>query len=156
MGPRARWAMGTAAVWAVLLAGNRSLRRVRGPSMVPTLAPGDLVLTVPRGDRVPRRGQVVLVRARDGVHVKRVVGLPGERVAVQRGRARVDGQRLDEPYAVGTGPAATFDVPAGHVAVLGDGRGASTDSRSYGPVPLDDVLRRVVLAVGPPPRLLRR
>jgi signal peptidase I len=144
------------AAWAALLALNRSLRRVRGESMAPTLRPGDVVLTVPL--RRPRRGQVVIVRdPRDPDHeqVKRVLALPGERLQVSRGHLLVDGVGHVEPYAVGRGPDGSLDVPADHVAVLGDARDASTDSRAYGAVPLELVDARVVARVAPRPRLLR-
>lgn len=155
MGPTARRVSGALGLWATALVVNRSLRRVRGPSMAPTLRPGELLLTMPvRAGTVPPRSAVVVVEADDGAHVKRVVGLPGERVAVRDGRARIDGQRLAEPWAVGSGPDATIDVPFGHVVVLGDARAASTDSRAYGPVPFEAVTRRVLLALGPPPRPL--
>lgn len=144
------------AAWAGLLALNRSLRRVRGDSMAPTLRPGDIVLTVPV--RRPRRGQVVIVRhprEPDHAQVKRVLALPGERLQVSRGHLLVDGVGHVEPYAVGRGPDGRIDVPADHVAVLGDARDVSTDSRAYGPVPLDHVDARVVARVAPRPRLLR-
>lgn len=137
MGPTGRWVLAVAAVWAGSLGVNRSLRRVRGPSMLPTLDPGDLVLALPV--RRPRRGEVVLLRDPrrpddpSQVHVKRVVALAGDHV-------ELGGHDLA--------------VPAGHVAVLGDARDASTDSRAYGPVPLELVLRRVPLRCWPRPTLL--
>jgi signal peptidase I len=121
-------------MWVAGLLVNRSLRRVRGGSMAPTLNPGDLVVTLPV--RRPGRGEVVLVRdprEPTRVQVKRVVGLPGDDVALRGGT----------------------QVPLGHVVVLGDAREASTDSRVYGPVPLALVDRRVPLRLSPRPTLLR-
>lgn len=89
-------------------------------------------------------------------YVKRVVGLPGERVACcdPRGRITVDGVPLDEPYLIaGTSASSvTFDirVPAGRYWVMGDNRGDSGDSRGHvsdpggGTVPEDHVIGRVV------------
>lgn len=142
--------------WAVALAANRSLRRVRGGSMAPTLPEGALVVALPV--RTPRRGEVVLVRdPRDPghVHLKRVVGLPGEEVAVRDGTLLLDGRPYHEAHRHGRGPDGVLSVPPGHVAVLGDARAASTDSRTYGAVPLDLVTRRVPWVVRPRPRRLR-
>jgi signal peptidase I len=134
MGPTARSLAALVGVWVAALLANRSLRRVRGGSMAPSLHAGDLVLTLPV--RRPGHGEVVLVRdprVPTRVQVKRVVGLPGDHVEL-RGGTR---------------------VPPGHVVVLGDARDASTDSRVYGPVPLALVDRRVPLRLSPRPALLR-
>lgn len=68
------------AAWAGALAVNRSLRRVTGRSMLPTLAPGDVVLTVPAWLRPPRPGDVVVVadpRRPDRRTIKRAVAWTG-------------------------------------------------------------------------------
>lgn len=98
-------------------------------------------------------------------YVKRVVGLPGERVTCcdPQGRITVDGVALDEPYVMpGEEPSEVrFDVrvPAGRLFVLGDHRSESGDSRSHlgdpggGTVPLDKVVGRVVAVMWPFDRL---
>jgi signal peptidase I len=108
---------------------------VEGNSMAPTLLPGQyLVATRPRHIH---RGDVVVVRLpQRGIEaVKRVVGLPGERVTVVAGRAEIDGRRLHEPHASGTGVSGEWSLGAGEYLVLGDDRGESTDGRTFGPVP---------------------
>lgn len=136
------------AVWLGVRALSRASRRVAGQSMQPSLRPGELVVVVPAW-RI-RRGDVVVVR--DPRHpqcetVKRVLGLPGEVVELGDPQLLVDGVAHPEPWlpdSAAAGGAGGWRVPPGHVVVLGDNRGHSTDSRSYGPVPRALVVGRVV------------
>jgi signal peptidase I len=86
-------------------------------------------------------------------YIKRVIGLPGDRVVVSRGRVTVNDQPLDEPY-VAAPPAysGSWTVPAGSLFVLGDNRNNSSDSHSWGPVRMDEVIGRAVLVYWPPSR----
>lgn len=118
--------------WLTLRALNRATRRVVGHSMRPTLDDGDLVLTLPSWLRDLRTGRVVVVR--DPRHperstVKRITATEGEWAGLPDGPGRVPGARI---------------------AVRGDDLSASTDSRSYGPVPVDLVERHVVARLWPP------
>ncbi|MEU5694108.1 signal peptidase I [Actinosynnema sp. NPDC020468] len=139
---------------------------VEGLSMDPALAPGDRVLANPFGDRAPDRLDVVSVHPpRSSVTaVKRVVGLPGDRVRVHGGRVLVRPAGRDDWLAVSysraapgqccaadgrAGADADAVVPPGHYFVLGDNLGASTDSRSYGFVAAADVVGVVALRVWP-------
>ena len=127
---------------------------VRGSSMRPSLEPGDWLLAIRL--RRPRRGDLVVLRHPDrGFEVvKRVVGLPGERVGTDGRRVWIGESAIAEPYAHGTGAPGEWEVPAGHVVVLGDDRGHSTDSRSFGPVHLARLSGRAVLRYWPRPGLL--
>jgi signal peptidase I len=132
---------------------------VQGASMAPTLGPGQRIAVAPLV-RPPRRGDLVVLRRprHDLEVVKRVVGLPGERVALRGGRLEVDGRPVPEPY-LGGGPAVgELEVALGpaHYLVLGDHRAASTDGRDFGPVPADALIGRVRFAYWPPRRLGRQ
>ena len=95
-------------------------------------------------------------------YLKRVVGLPGERVVCcdQQGRLSVDGIPLVEPYLNPEDVASTLDfdvvVPPGRLWVMGDHRSASADSRAHlkqpggGTVPVDRVVGKVVGVYWPP------
>ena len=63
--------------------------------------------------------------------VKRVVGLPGEKVTFDAERVSIDGRPLPEPYASPSVFRGEYDVPPGHFLVLGDNRDVSSDSRSW-------------------------
>lgn len=120
-------------------------------AMQNTVPAGSTLIVVSGAD--VRRGDVVLFR-RPGfsaLFVKRLIGLPGDHVACcdARGRVRVNGRPLDETYVYpGNAPStASFSVTlrSGQAWVLGDHRSISLDSREWGPVPLGQVIGRVVL-----------
>jgi signal peptidase I len=166
------------ALGALAVLGRRLARLepvlVAGDSMRPTLLPGQRVAVGPL-DRPPRRGDLVVVRRRPDAFgglelVKRVVGLPGERVRLVAGRLEVDGLAVAEPYldatpggrARSTGARSTGARPSGDLdlrlgedqyLLLGDHRAASTDGRDFGPVPAAALAGRVRFAYWPPRRL---
>jgi signal peptidase I len=123
-------------------------------SMQNTLAPGDRLFAVP-GDSV-RRGDVIVFRVPARVSkthalvVKRVIGLPGDRVACcnSRGRITVDGRPLDESYLYPGDPPSrirfSVTVGKGQVWVMGDHRNISLDSREWGAIPASGIVGRVV------------
>jgi signal peptidase I len=156
-------ALAVGALAAVALAVRRARLEpmlVKGGSMRPTLEPGQRIAVAPL-DRPPARGDlVVLERPRDGrlEVVKRVVGLPGERVRLVAGRLEVDGLAVAEPYLGGGGAGGDLELELGpaQYLVLGDHRAASTDGRDFGPVPADALVGRVRFAYWPPRPLRRR
>lgn len=84
--------------------------------------------------------------------IKRVVGLPGETVEARDGAVFVNGRRLVEPYLPPGIFTSDFDpvfVPEGGLWVMGDNRGGSLDSRSFGVIPERVVLGRALLKVWP-------
>ncbi len=158
---RALWDIITTVVPAVLLALFINLfvaqaMVVQGPSMQPTLHYDQRVLVEKLTYRFfhgPHRGDIVVIEV-EGEHdplIKRVVALPGETVEVHNGKVTIDGEPLEEPWTTrpggpGYGPTR---VPELHVFVLGDNRGSSRDSRSFGAVPVDHVIGRAWLVYWP-------
>lgn len=110
------------------------LTRIEMDSMAPTLRHGQLLWTV-RAQRARRlrRGAVVVADSKEiGRRLaKRIVGVPGNHVQLAGHRLWVDGELLNEPYATPCSFRGEFDVPADHFLLLGDDRGASSDSRSW-------------------------
>ncbi len=119
----------------------------------------------PAGGRLDRAirslGSFLGVSAGEQDFTKRVIGIPGDRVACcdPAGRLMVDGRAVEEPYVMpGDAPSVTeFDVvvPADRLWVMGDHRSDSADSRSYlgqpggGMVPTKRVVGKVVLRFWP-------
>ena len=178
------WILGALVPVYVLTTFVGTLARVDGDSMNPTLHTGDvlLLLKYPRWQRTwglggsyPRRGDLVVFKApadspyayetvlgvrHRAYNIKRVLALPGDRVAIIDGHVTVNDHPLHEPYAgegfVQDQPAQT--VPVGTVWVMGDNRrlGESLDSRAYGPVALHDVAGPADLRLWPQPGLIPR
>lgn len=88
--------------------------------------------------------------------IKRVVAVGGDRIAVRRGRVYIDGVRQDEPYIRPDASCSecnlpvTVVVPEGQYYMMGDNRGASADSRVWGPVPEDNMIGRAFGTYWPP------
>jgi len=102
----------------------------------------------------PRRGDIVILRDPTGGTIpliKRVVGLPGERVSLAGGRVHVDGVALNETYLQQqtAGDGRSWVVPPLQVFVLGDNRGNSNDSRYFGPVPIDTIIGHAIFRYWP-------
>lgn len=102
----------------------------------------------------PKRGDVVVIRLHsqgDELLIKRVIGLPGDVIEIHDGLVYVNGQPLTEPYLAGatTGFYGPMTVPPLQIFVLGDNRGFSNDSRSFGTVTLESVVGRAWFSYWP-------
>lgn len=114
--------------------------RVRGESMVPNFADGELLLTEKVTYRLykPARGDVIVFKApgpRNVDFIKRIIGLPRENVKIENSAIYINSQKLQEPYE--TQPTqGNVNVTLGdnQYFVLGDNRGSSSDSRVFGPI----------------------
>lgn len=133
---------------------------VDGLSMEPRVQAGEVVLINTLAYRFGpiRRGDVIAFHhdaPTAETYIKRVVGLPGERVDVHDGVVRVDGRPLAEPYVRfrDTRSAPPTVVPPGAYYVLGDNRADSDDSRNWGVLHADDVVGKAVIGIWPPRRL---
>ncbi len=102
----------------------------------------------------PRRGDVIVLKLHHDnseLLIKRVIGLPGEQVEIKAGRVYVNGVALEEPYLnqYTQGQMAPRVVPPLQVFVLGDNRGFSNDSRSFGMVDFSDIVGRAWFSYWP-------
>jgi signal peptidase I len=130
--------------------------RVLGPSMLPTLHSGDMVLLT-KDYPEPHRGDIVFTQVIEEGQpveiVKRVIGLPGDTVQIKEDVAVVNGipepsrgQVVRPEFAVSV---EEYRIPAGFLYLMGDNRTESADSRYTGPAPLTGVMGRVVAIYAP-------
>ncbi len=132
--------------------------KVEGTSMLPWLEDQERIFVnkfVYRIDGI-ERGDVIVFRFPldpSKSYIKRVAGLPGDRVEIIDGALYVNGELVEEPHVApefrdySSHPA--LDAPPGHVYVLGDHRSTSNDSRTWGTVPLEYVTGKAVFAYWP-------
>ena len=130
--------------------------RVDGASMEPTLQSGEFVivnkLAYLFGE--PTTGDVIVFhfpRDPDQEYIKRIIGLPGDRVEIKNGEVYLNDQVLDEDY-IAASPVYEdiLEVPGDSLVVLGDNRNNSSDSHNWGPVPLDYVIGKATFVYWPP------
>ena len=135
-------------------------------SMEPTLRIGDRILVGKFAYRIweIRRGDIIVFRyplSPNKDFVKRVVGLPGERISMKDGLVQINGRPLGEVYptALPGGDRACSSnygpevVPPGNLFVLGDHRCNSEDSRFFGFVPIKNVVGRALVVYWPLDRI---
>jgi signal peptidase I len=143
--------LGIAAGHTVIASVCGSVSVVDGESMEPTYQPGSRVYTAPISGALQRGDIVMIDDGKKEYALKRLVGLPGEKVDLWRGYVFINGKMLVEPYL----PKYTYTFPDERTErvsfklrrqeyfVLGDNRPCSDDSRDYGPVPRNHVKSRV-------------
>jgi len=114
---------------------------VEGISMQPNFFTGQLIVV----NRLvyyfapPVRGDVIVLHDPEDPSqdfIKRIVGLPGEQIAIRAGRVYVNGTRLEEPYIANfcSSCDGTWELDGDHYFVLGDNRPNSHDSHAFGPL----------------------
>jgi signal peptidase I len=130
--------------------------RVDGFSMEPTLKSGEFVivnkLAYKLGD--PTLGDVIVFHyPRDPAqeYIKRVIGVPGDRVQISNGQVSINDIPIEEPY-IADAPAyqSEWTVPEESLFVLGDNRNNSSDSHNWGTVPMENVIGKAFFVYWPP------
>lgn len=138
--------------------------KIKGSSMEPDFHDAEYLLT----DKVtyrfgePKRGDVVVFKAPPDFKdefIKRIIGIPGDKVKVQNGKVFVNGQEVNEPYLTPgqyttSGTFATegteLTVPSKNYFVLGDNRDHSYDGRAFGFIDRSKINGRAWLVYWPP------
>jgi signal peptidase I len=121
--------------------------QVLGQSMEPNLHTNQRVVVEKVTYRFfhgPKRGDIVVIKlpGQTEMLIKRVMALPGETIEVRNGEVFINGEKVQESWAIrqGGGSYGPKTIPPLHVFVMGDNRGASNDSRNFGPVHIDHIV----------------
>ncbi len=129
--------------------------RVENISMKPTLQPGELLLVNKLAYRLgqPHHGDVIVFHYPANPkedYIKRLIGLPGDEIRVEGGKVFINGEAMDEPY-IAAPPAynGSWAIPEGSFFVLGDNRNQSSDSHSWGYVPVENVVGKALVVYWP-------
>lgn len=155
-----------AVVSAIMLVVHKFVaepHQVSGSSMVPNFKDGDFIITnkIATNFYPLHRGEIIIFtnpRDNSKVFIKRVIGLPKDRVKILAGNVFLNDKKIDEPYLPQQTltPASTYlsegeeiVVPDNQYFVIGDNRGGSSDSREWGPVKKELVIGQAWLRYWP-------
>jgi len=141
--------------------------QVKGVSMEPTFQSGDYILTskISYKFKPIERGDVVVFNSPKNPnieYIKRIIGLPGDKIMVKNGEVYVNDQILPETYI--SAKTNLWDggflkegepiiVPDNYLFVMGDNRPRSSDSREFGPIPISSVVGVVIYRYFPPNKM---
>jgi len=151
------------AIFALIYLFVAQPHKVSGNSMVPTFHNNDYILTdkLTYRFRTPQRGDVIVLknpRNENQDFIKRIIGLPGETISVKDSFVYINGLEMQELYL----PTETLTSPGNflredeeikvgpnQMVVFGDNRGASSDSREWGPITKEEIVGRVIFRYFP-------
>lgn len=147
-----------------IVTNSFGITRVYGHSMDPTLKDHSLVAVNKLSTyyRSPKYGEVVIVRQPGKGYniIKRVIGIPGDTVAIQNGTVYLNGVPLPEIYTLGEPwDMAELEVTQGHIFIMGDNRtpGESLDSRDpdVGLISIKSIKGYVMISIFPMYRIMK-
>jgi len=120
-------------------------------SMEPTLTVGDRVIAI-KPEKLKRKDVVVIKdpEGKKNVLIKRIIGLPGEKIMIKKGNVYINNVKISEPY-IKEKPRYVLmkKVPENHYFLLGDNRNDYEDSSVGGPIPKELIIGKVVCIYWP-------
>ena len=136
---------------------------VKGSSMEPSFLNNQYIITDKISYRFgdPQRGDVIIFKAPvnpDVDYIKRIIGLPGDKVMITKGKVFINGKMISELYLADLTPifpngfvqdGVEIDVPQEHYFVMGDNRPHSSDSREFGPISKKLIIGRAIFRYWP-------
>lgn len=131
-----------------------SFTKVVGSSMDPTLKDNELLIQNKLHYRLKKvkRGDIISLKYADTKYlIKRVIGLPGEKISIKNSKVYINDKVYDEPYISDTLEYEDFDlqsqgidtIPEDMYFVLGDNRANSLDSRKIGLIKKEDIIGKI-------------
>ena len=129
---------------------------MEGIGMQPTIHNGDMLQVIPfnPGDKL-QRGDIITLHVpktpkEEPPLVRRIIGLPGERVEIRDTKMYINGTELNEPYIAepcesSRCPNRVWQLGSDEYFVMGDNRNHSSDSRAFGPIPATEIIAKVLL-----------
>ena len=145
-----------AAILFLILNTTTARFQVRGSSMEPSLYNGQylVISRLTYWIHPPQRGDIIVFHPPNNPtddYIKRVVGLPGERLVIGHGEIKVNGVPLEEPY-IDDPPtySGEWELEESEYFVLGDNRSNSSDSHSWGELQQEDIIGKAWLCYWPP------
>lgn len=125
--------------------------KVNGESMLDTLKDGDIMILniIDYKMHGLKRFDIVVVDEGDELIIKRVIGLPGEKVEYKDNQLYINGKKIKDKYASHETDDFSEVVPKGEYFVLGDNRTNSVDSRVFGSFSSKEILGKTSLTVYP-------
>jgi signal peptidase I len=125
--------------------------RIPTASMKNTIQVGDHLITKKITNYKPQRFQLIVFKVpkRNTYYVKRCIAIEGDVIEIKNGIVFINGKKISEPYVIKQTTPFFLDmqketIPRGKIFVMGDNRGNSSDSRDFGPVPVENVHYRVM------------
>lgn len=130
---------------------------IENVSMQPTLHDGDKVFLdmITYKFSTPKRSDVIIFTPpvdKDSYYIKRIIGLPGEVIAIHDGSVFINNKKLYELYLLPgtlTEGDLSVNIPEGFVFVMGDNREDSSDSREFGPISMKSIKGHALFTVFP-------
>ena len=125
--------------------------RVNGSSMYSTLRDGDIMILniIDYKFNDIERFDIVVVKEKNELIIKRVIALPGEKVTYKDNKLYINDKLVKDKYGNGFTNNFNYKIPKGTYFVLGDNRENSMDSRVFGPFKRKDIIGKTNLIIFP-------
>ncbi|MCM8804291.1 MAG: signal peptidase I [Candidatus Omnitrophica bacterium] len=126
--------------------------KIISSSMEPTLSIGDKVISV-KIEKIRRKDIVAFYppKGKKEILIKRVIGLPEEKIKIENGYIYINGEKIEEPY-IKEKPIYSIEeikIPSDSYFLLGDNRNESEDSSIFGPISKENLIGKIICRYSP-------